>query len=60
MKKLFFILLIFAVLTACGAEKETAHENESVPPAETVQEDTPSKPGTGLFWRSSIRPTTRP
>ena len=49
MKKLFFILLIFAVLTACGAEKETAHENESVPPAETVQEDTPSKPGTGLF-----------
>ena len=47
--KLFFILLIFAVVTACGVQKETAPAEEAVPPAETVQEDTPSKPGTGLF-----------
>lgn len=49
MKKLLSMLLILVLLTACGAQKEPAPAEENVPPAETVQEDTPSKPGAGLF-----------
>lgn len=46
MKKLISILLMLVLLTACGARQEPAEEN--VPPAETVREDTPSEPVTGL------------
>ena len=49
MKKLIAILLMFMMLTACGTQNKTAPVEENVPPAETVQEDTPSKPGAGLF-----------
>ena len=49
MKKLIAILLMIVMLTACGAQKETAPAEENVPPAETVQEETPSKPSAGLF-----------
>ena len=46
MKKLLSVLLMLVLLTACGARQEPAEEN--VPPAETVREDTPSEPVTGL------------
>ena len=49
MKKLIAILLMFVMLTACGAQNETAPAEENVPAAETVQEETPSKPSAGLF-----------
>ena len=49
MKKLIAILLMFMMLTACGAQNETAPVEENIPPAETVQEEMPSKPGAGLF-----------
>ena len=49
MKKLIAILLMFVMLTACGAQNETAPVEENIPPAETVQEEMPSKPGAGLF-----------
>ena len=46
MKKLLSVLLMLVLLTASGARQEPAEEN--VPPAETVREDTPSEPVTGL------------
>ena len=40
MKKLIAILLIFLMLTACGAQKAPAPAEEPAPPAEPVQEET--------------------
>ena len=49
MKKLISMLLVFLMLTACGAQQEPAPVEENIPPAETAREDIPLAPGAGLF-----------
>ena len=49
MKKLISILLIFLMLTACGAQEESAPVKENPPPSEPVQEETAPESDVELF-----------
>lgn len=49
MKKLAVILLILLMLTACGAQEETAPVKENPPSAEPVQEETTPESDVELF-----------
>ena len=49
MKKLISILLIFWLLTACGAQEESAPVKENPPPSEPVQEEPAPESDVELF-----------